>query len=143
MIRYWCCARSFLAKRSFAICHLVSLIVTLTSKDIAIRNTTGDFEAPKSLSPESIADLNWWIISLPSAYLLIMEYRMLPLSQVVAPLSRGWGAACETACTHNLWSEAEATYHITCWICWEGNLVSLRSRLLTVRTNSYGLSQTT
>ena len=36
-------------------------------KDMALRDTAGDFEGLMSLSSESIGDLNWWILSLPSA----------------------------------------------------------------------------
>ena len=36
-------------------------------KDIALRDTLGDFEGLMSLSLEGTEDLNWWIVSLPSA----------------------------------------------------------------------------
>ena len=78
--------RFFLAKRLFTIRHVASLIRTHVStfpgielgplhyrrlerdKYIALRDTLDDFEGLMSLPPESIGDLNWWIVSLPSAY---------------------------------------------------------------------------
>ena len=80
-------------------------------KDIALRDTLGDFEGLMFLSPESIAYLNWWIVSLPSAYRSI-EHGVPDVTLTSDALLRSLGAASGTAYTHGLWSEAETTYHI-------------------------------
>ena len=77
--------RFFLAKGLFTIRHVASLFGTHVStfpgvelgpphyrrlerdKDIALRDTLGDFDGLLSLSLEGIQDLNWWIVSLLSA----------------------------------------------------------------------------
>ena len=80
-------------------------------KDIALRDTVGDFEGLMSLSLEGKEDLNWWIVSLPSANRSIDNG--VPDVTLTSDASlRGWVAASGTACTHGLWSEAEKTYHI-------------------------------
>ena len=128
--------RSFLAKKIFTICHVASLIGTNVStfsrvelgplhyrhlerdKDIALRGTLGDFKGLMSLSLESIADLNWWIVSLPSAHRSInhgvtdvtltsdasLRVRVLlrgPLARMVCGL------------------KLRQRTTLTCWNCWQ------------------------
>ena len=121
--------RFFRAKRLFTIRHVASLIGTHVStfpgielgslhyrrlerdKYRCLRYTLGDFEGLMSLSPGSIGDLNWWIVSLPSANRSTdHEVPDVTLTSDASP--RDWGTASGTACTHGLWSEAETTYHI-------------------------------
>ena len=119
----------FSRQRLFTIRHVTSLIGTHVStfpgvepdplyyrrlerdKDTALRDTLGDFEGLMSLSPESIRDLNWWIVSLPSTNRSTdHEVPDVTLTSDASPSD--WGTASGTACTHDLWSEAETTYHI-------------------------------
>ena len=127
--KIWALCRSFLAKRSFTIRRVASLIGTLVStfpgvelgplhyrrlerdKDIALRDSPGDFEGLISLCPESIGDLNWWVESLPSAYRSI-DHGVPNFTLTSHASLRGWGAASGISCTHSLWSEAGITYHI-------------------------------
>ena len=70
-------------------------------KDIALRDSLGDFEGLMSLYPESIRDFNWWVESLPSAYRSIDHG--VPVSTLTSDASlRGWGAASGTFSTHGL-----------------------------------------
>ena len=80
-------------------------------KDTALRDTVGVFEGLISLSPESVGNLNWWIVSLPSANRSTGDE--VPDVTLISDASpRDWGTASGTACTHDLWSEAETTYYI-------------------------------
>ena len=119
----------FLTKRLFTIRHVTSLIETHVStfpgvelgplhyrrlerdKDIALRNTLDDFEGLMFLSLEGIEDLNWWIVSLTSANRSNV-HGVPDVTHTSGASLRGWGTASWTACTHDLWSEAETTYHI-------------------------------
>ena len=75
------------------------------NKDTALRDTVGVFEGLISLSPESIGDLNWWIVSLLSANRSTDdEVPDVTLTSDASP--RDWVTASGTACTHDLWSEA-------------------------------------
>ena len=63
-----------------------------------------------SLSLESIEDLNWWIVSLPSAYRSIDHG--VPDVILTSDASLRFGCCFGTARSYGLWSEAETTYHI-------------------------------
>ena len=133
-----------LAKRLFTIRHEASLIGTHVStfsgvelgplhyrrlerdKDIALRDTLGDFEGLMSLSLEGIEDLNWWIVTLlcfchshPHIDPPIMEYQMLPLLQVprsrVGVLLRG--PLARMVCGLKLRQRTT----LTCWNCCQWN----------------------
>ena len=80
-------------------------------KDIPFRDTLVDFEGLMFLSLEGIEDLNWWIVSLPSAY-RSTDHGVPDVTLTSGASLKGWGTASWTACTHGLWSEVETTYHI-------------------------------
>ena len=64
-------------------------------KDIALRDSLGDFEGFTSLSPESIGDLNWWVDSLSSADRSI-DHGVPDFTLASDASLRGWGAASGT-----------------------------------------------
>ena len=113
-----------LRARELSIREVASLIGTLVStfpgvefgplywrhlewdKDLALKSALGDFDVSMSLSADSINELKWWIISVPTAFRVIDHG--CPNITLTTDASRiGWGAT-----TQGLWSRAETEYHV-------------------------------
>ena len=64
-------------------------------KDIALRDSLGDFEGFISLSPESMGNLNWWAEPLPLGDRSI-DHAVPDFTLASDASLRGWGAASGT-----------------------------------------------
>ena len=80
---------------TFPVVELGPCVRLVRDKDIALRDSLGDFEGFMSLSPESMGDLNWWVDSLPSADRSI-DHGVPDFTLASDASVRGWGAASGT-----------------------------------------------
>ena len=121
--------RKALRARELSIREVASLIGTLVStfpgvefgplyyrhlewdKDLALKSALGDFDVSMSLSADSINELKWWIISVPTAFRVIDHG--CPNMTLTTDASRiGWGATTHQSQTQGLWSRAETEYQV-------------------------------
>ena len=75
--------------------------------------TKGDFDMKMSLSADSIGELEWWVISVPTAFRVI-DHGSPTITLTTDTSSVGCGATTHQSqmLTQGLWSRAEGEYHI-------------------------------
>ncbi len=119
-------------QRSFTIRQVASLIGSLVSsfpgvqfgplhyrpievdKDYHLRLHQGNFDAEMSLSPDSLAELHWWVNNIGAANKKV--YQASPDVILYTDASgAGWGAKIENGIsTCGIWSHDESVKHINC-----------------------------
>ncbi len=126
------CQQFLQPQRSFTICQVASLIGSLVSsfpgvqfgplhyrpievdKDYHLRLHQGNFDAEMSLSPDSLAELHWWVNNSGAANKKV--YQASPDVILYTDASgAGWGAKIENRIsTCGIWSHDESVKHINC-----------------------------
>ena len=84
-------------------------------KDYHLRLHQGNFDAEMSLSPDSLAELHWWVNNIGAANKKV--YQASPDVILYTDASgAGWGAKIENGIsTCGIWSHDESVKHINCY----------------------------
>lgn len=80
-------------------------------KELALGAASGNYEETMRLSADSIAELEWWIRSIPTAYRNI-DHGVPQIVITTAASNTGWGATSNGNSTQGLWAAQETAYHI-------------------------------
>lgn len=80
-------------------------------KTNALKQNKGNFEGKMSISHESMADVKWWITSIPEAYNPISHGEVEATLSTDASLI-GWGACIDTTTTGGNWTPDERAHDI-------------------------------
>ena len=91
-------------------------------KNFALKRSPGNFDAPATLSFDSINDLDWWIKSLPTAFKTI-DHKAPELILNTGASQIGWEASFLRAKTQGIWTYDKRTgphkqIRATCYKIW-------------------------
>ena len=81
------------------------------SKITALKEVKGNFDTTMSLSPSAVAELEWWVKNLPTAFHFIQAPVIACTISSDASLT-GWGGAMNGLSTGGHWQPSEAKHHI-------------------------------
>ena len=96
-----------------------------------MKRSKGHFDSQMKLSKPALNDLNWWIISLPTAYRTTNHAN--PHVIIRTDASRiGCEAVANNSTTQGLWAAVEGSLHINCL-----ELLAIQFGLVSLFNNSH------